>query len=131
MGGMGGGFDGGSGGGTPIIVMSFAADVMPVLKAKCAGCHNGVYDNAATTLTRLRATTGAAGACANIPRMIINNGADSLIVKKLLGTAGCGAVMPLIKNSPTEIVPCSGTQCVAATDIDKVKVWIDQGALDN
>lgn len=60
----------------------------------------------------------------------MNDGAGSLLVKKLRGTAGCGAVMPLVKHGATTMA-CAGDECVAASDIEKVKGWIDQGARDN
>lgn len=111
--------------------VSFANDVMPVFKAKCAGCHSGQYEDAATTFTRLRLSTAATAACANMPRIEVNDGANSLLVKKLLGTAGCGAVMPLVRTSTTTVVACMDAQCVAPADIEKVRIWIDQGALNN
>ena len=129
-GGGAGGSGGMGGGGAAGIVVSFATDVMPVLKTKCAGCHSGQYEQAAVTFMRLRANTSATAACANAPRIEVNNGANSLLVKKLLGTAGCGAVMPLIKVGTT-MVACAGAECVAPADIEKVKLWIDQGAVDN
>lgn len=70
------------------------------------------------------------GVCVNTPRIVVNDGANSLLVKKLLGTAGCGAVMPLVKTGMTSVA-YEGDQCVAPDGIDKVKLWIDQGALDN
>jgi hypothetical protein len=119
----------GGGGGTELTPISFKADVMPIFKAKCTGCHGGQYDSASTAFERLKANT-AGGACANTPRVIANDGANSLLVKKLLGTASCGSVMPLVKTGPN-MVACTGEQCVSVMDIDKVKLWIDQGALDN
>ena len=114
----------------PTPPVSFRSDVMPVLKAKCAGCHSGQYENPATTFTRLNAHTAAMGACANRPRIVINDGAGSLLVRKLNGTTDCGAVMPLIKMG-TATMPCAGSECVAEADIGKVKTWIDEGAQDN
>jgi hypothetical protein len=57
---------------------------------------------------------------------VVGNGANSLVVKKMLGTAGCGNRMPQVLNAG-----CTGNACVPAADIDKVKQWIDQGALNN
>ncbi len=110
--------------------VSFRADVMPVLKAKCGGCHSGQFEQPASTFTRLNTNTPATGACANRPRIVVNDGAASLLVRKLNGTHDCGAVMPLIKMG-TATMPCSGDQCVAEADIGKVKTWIDEGAQDN
>lgn len=131
-----GGGAGGSGGagdvpdaGIPEPVSS-AEDVMPVLKAKCGNCHQGQYLDPVVTLARLHATTSAMAACANTPRIVINDGANSLLVKKLLGTAECGGVMPLVKVGSMTMA-CEGDACVAPADIEKMKAWIDQGALDN
>ena len=112
-------------------MVSFANNVMPVLKAKCTGCHGGQYEQAILTLARLKLNTSPTSACPNTPRMVVNDGANSLLVKKLLGTSGCGGIMPLIKMSSTEIVPCTGKMCVGPMDIVMVKQWIDQGAHDN
>ena len=133
-GGMAGGEGGGGGaggGGAAIAMVSFANDVMPVLKAKCSGCHGGQYEQAILTLARLKLSTSATSACPSTPRMVVNDGANSLLVKKLMGTAGCGVIMPLIKMSPTVSVPCTGKMCVGPMDIVTVKLWIDQGAHDN
>lgn len=110
--------------------VSFSADVMPVLKAKCSGCHQGQYEQAATTFSRLQGNTAANAACANTPRIVVRDGAGSLLVRKMNGTAECGAVMPLVKMG-TVMMPCAGEQCVSEAEVAKVKGWIDEGALDN
>ncbi len=69
-------------------------------------------------------------ACANTPRLVVNDGANSLVVKKLLGTAECGGVMPLVKNGRVT-TPRASEECVARADIEKLKGSIDQGALDS
>ncbi len=127
--GAAGGGMGGAGGGAAIAI-SFANDVMPIFKAKCGGCHGGSYEKAAIAYSRLKLNTTATSPCANTPRIIANDGANSLLVKKLLNTAGCGAVMPLIKVGMASVA-CVDEQCVAKADIQTVKLWIDQGALEN
>lgn len=122
----GGGSGGGGGTGGGAAFPRFAADIAPILKAKCGNCHGSQYAQAGTAYTRLRGTTSGTTACASTPRIIVNDGANSLVVKKMLGTAGCGARMPIVN-----MAGCTGNACVPATDIDKIKVWIDNGALNN
>jgi len=121
-----GGGAGGAGGGSGIV--SFSATVAPILKMKCIqACHGGQYQTTANAYSRLKGTTAAAGtACANMPRIIVNNGAGSLVIQKLKGTQTCGMRMPLVNNNG-----CTGTDCVAASDITKIETWIDQGAQNN
>lgn len=131
-----GGSTGGKGGaagaaGSSSTTLSFAADIAPIFKSKCSGCHGNQWETAASAYTRLTGTTSGTTACANQPRMVKGNGAGSLVVKKMLGTAGCGDRMPRTGSPPMGSGVCSGTQCVAESDIDKLKTWIDQGGKNN
>ncbi|MDP3498893.1 MAG: hypothetical protein Q8S33_01120 [Myxococcales bacterium] len=117
----GGSAAGGSAGGGSATV-SFATEVAPILRAKCQqACHAGQYQSAGSAYTRLRGMTSG-GACGNQPRLVVNDGASSLVIRKILGTQTCGGKMPQ---------GCTGNACVSATDADTIKRWIDQGALNN
>lgn len=130
-GGVGGGTAGAGGGtGGADATVRFAADVAPILAMKCAGCHRA-FEAAETALPYLQGKTSATqGACRDMPRMTANNGAESLVVTKMLGTHTCGRQMPLV-GVGTATMPCTGEQCVAAADIAKISKWISDGALNN
>ena len=79
----------------------------------------------ASAYTRLRGIADD-DVCSGTPRLVVNDGAHSLVVQKMLGTASCGVRMPMVLGSG-----CAGTECVAAADIETVKVWVDLGALND
>lgn len=93
--------------------VSFANDIAPVLAESCAGCHgngrqNGGQFNLATFEAMLRG--GDSG-----PPLVPRNAEESLIVRKLKGTAG-GERMP------------RGQPPLADEVIAKIATWIDEGA---
>lgn len=112
--------------GTDDGLVSFSQVVMPILTNQCTGCHRGVFDNAATAYPHLKGTTSATTACANQPRLVVNDGNNSLLVTKMRGTIDCGKRMPSSASAG-----CVGEECTPETDIAKIAKWIDQGALDN
>jgi hypothetical protein len=123
-----GGAGGGAGGagGAAGAAAKFVADVAPILKEKCSGCHGNQYETAAMAYTRLTGTASM-GPCANEKRMEPGNAANSLVVKKIKGTAGvCGVRMPLVSNAG-----CTGTACLTVDQIAKVESWINAGAMNN
>jgi len=92
--------------------VSFAKDIAPVLAQNCTGCHgnNNPRGNLSlNTMTRL-----LRGGDRGEP-VLPGKGADSLIVKKLRGTAD-GARMPM------------GRSPLDDATIAKVQKWIDEGA---
>lgn len=99
------------------------AAVQMVFTKYCStpGCHGGGWATAALSYTRIM---GMAAAPCAMPRMKMGDGAGSLVVKKMLGTAGCGMKMPNI----TPGVPCMGATCATMADIMTVQDWITMGA---
>ena len=96
--------------------VSFAASVLPVITASCGGtnCHLGGKSQAGLSLeTHASLMTGSNGGAVVIP----GDGAGSLIIRKLRGTAG--SQMP--KGSPA----------LPDSIISTIEIWIDQGAIDN
>ena len=69
-------------------------------------------------------------ACASQPRVVVNDGANSLVIRKLLGTQTCGSRMPQVPMGAGSR-NCTGNECVTAGDTDLIKRWIDQGAQNN
>lgn len=124
--GCGGSDPAGPGGGGRVVKPdpSFSVDVFEVFTRRgctAGGCHGSgegglIMTSAATALANL----------VNVPspesgeiRVIPGNAQDSYLVKKLENRASAGARMPLT-GPPLD-----------ATDLQNIRNWIDQGALDN
>ena len=109
------GTDAGSGGGTADsgVRMHFSTDVVPLVgsSSSCGTCHNWTHAALVGNATL--------GTCGRGAIVTPGDGANSLLVKKLEGTAGCGGQMPQGQ------APYDGVR------IGIIRQWIDQGALDN
>jgi hypothetical protein len=88
--------------------VNYSSEIQPILNANCTSCHGGLGG-----LTLDSYSTLIAG---NIIES--GNGAGSLLIKKLRGTAS-GSQMPQ-----------GGIPLDDAT-INLIETWIDEGALDN
>jgi cytochrome c553 len=93
--------------------VSFSKDVAPVLAQSCTGCHgmNQPRNNFSLNTFEGLLRGGDTGS-----PILPGKGADSLLVKKLRGTAPAGQRMPL--NLPP----------LADDVIAKIEKWIDEGA---
>lgn len=98
--------------------VSFSKDVMPVLTKKCLNCHNtedegpsGLYLDNYKELMRGDSRHG--------PVVVPKKGKESLLIKKLLGTAEFGKQMP------------RGRKPLDEETIQMITTWIDQGAKNN
>lgn len=93
--------------------ISFAKDIAPVLAEKCTGCHgtNRPRENFSVNTFESLLKGGDAGV-----NILPGKPADSLLIKKLKGTAADGARMPL--NQPA----------LADDVIAKFEKWIEEGA---
>lgn len=69
-------------------------------------------------------------ACASQPRIVVNDGANSLVIRKLLGTQTCGSKMPQVPMGAGSRA-CNGAECATAFEIDLIRRWITEGALNN
>jgi hypothetical protein len=102
--------------GTVVADVSFAGDVLPVfVSAGCTGCHGGTNNLRVDTYARLMSGTSDHG-----PVVTAGNGEGSVIIKKLRGTASFGGRMP-----------ASGPPFLDNATIDKISLWITQGAKNN
>jgi hypothetical protein len=102
--------------GTVAAVVSFASDVFPVLtSAGCTGCHGGTNNLFVDTYAHLMSGTSVHG-----PVVIAGNGEGSNIIKKLRGTA----------TFPGDRMPQGGPY-LSNSVIDKISLWITQGAKNN
>lgn len=101
--------------GTVVADVSFANDVLPVfVSAGCTGCHGGTNNLRVDTYARLMLGTSDHG-----PVVTPGNGEGSVIIKKLRGTATFGDRMP------------QGGPYLSNSVIDKISLWITQGAKNN
>jgi mono/diheme cytochrome c family protein len=93
--------------------LSFGQDVQPLLAANCTGCHSGAspsgglrLDSVANMLTR-----GDSG-----PAIVAGAADSSLLMVRLEG--GGNGIMP-------------PTGALAPDQVERVRQWIDEGALNN
>jgi len=105
-------------------VVSFAGDVQPIFTASCAkqGCHTNQRPSAGLSLasgTSYQALVGVMSSCAGRVQVRPGNPAESYLMDKLLGTNMCsGSQMPKAGG-------------LASGQLDTVRRWICQGALNN
>jgi len=93
--------------------VSFANDIAPILVANCNGCHyGGTRPSGGFAFNNF---TGLLKGGTSGPALAPGKGDDSLLVKKLLGTAG-------------QRMPAGGRAALNAEQIQLVKTWIDEGA---
>jgi len=92
--------------------VSYASNVQPVWNNSCSGCHGNNGGLSLASYSDLMA-----GNSNNGPVVVPGNGSNSLIVRKLRGTAG--SLMP------------AGGPALSDEIIGTIEAWIDQGALDN
>jgi len=93
--------------------VSFANDIAPILVANCNGCHyGGTRPSGGFAFNNF---TGLLKGGTSGPALDPGKGDDSLIVKKLLGTAG-------------QRMPAGGRPALSDEQIKLVKTWIDEGA---
>lgn len=101
--------------------VSFAADVQPIFAANCAGCH-GVGGNGGLNLAMDVAWANLVGietsGYAPRQRVVVANPDQSVLYLKLNGAPGVGDRMP------------QGGMLLDE-DIERVRVWIVQGAQNN
>ncbi|MFN9983949.1 MAG: c-type cytochrome domain-containing protein, partial [Pirellula sp.] len=93
--------------------VSFANDIAPILVANCNGCHYG--GNRPSGGFAFNNFTGLLKGGTSGPALAPGKGDDSLLVKKLLGTAG-------------QRMPAGGRPALSPEQIQLVKTWIDEGA---
>ena len=94
--------------------ISYKDDIQPMFNASCTNYHGNRGGLSLRTYASLMKGTSNNG-----PVVIPNDGAGSLIVKKLQGTA------------PGDRMPQEPASKWSDSKIEMVKKWIDQGALNN
>ena len=96
-------------------VVSFSNDVAPIFNAHCSGCHT--WDS---PVTLKKNATG--GDCTGNPRIVAGRTDAGVLLSKISGTPICGATMPQGQSALIVTNP---------DDVDTIRRWILQGALDN
>ena len=105
------------GGGGPASV-SYAADVQPLWDASCVGCH-GLSGGLDLSVPNSRANlVGVASTSWGGVRVTAGDPDQSILYRKLIGDGGVGDRMP--QGGALE-----------PADIETVRRWIVEGALDN
>jgi hypothetical protein len=94
--------------------ISYKSDIQPMLNATCINCHGNKGGLSISTYSNLMKGTSNNG-----PVVIVNDGAGSLIVRKLQGVASGSRMPPEPLNKWSE------------SKIETIKIWIDQGAKNN
>ncbi len=94
--------------------ISYKNDIQPILNASCINCHGNNGGLSVGTYNNLMKGTSNNG-----PVIIVNNGSESLIVKKLQGVASGSRMPPEPASKWSE------------SKIETIKIWIDQGAKNN
>lgn len=108
--------------------VSFADDVQPIFTARCAGCHS----------------SGGAAELAGIELLLTSNVAHNLLVNQrsvqnsdlILVVPGDANASLLFQKVNSDSPPVGGRMpqfqpALSQAQIDVIRDWIDQGALDN
>jgi len=106
--------------GPPPTTVSFATDIQPIFDASCAGCH-GAGGNAGLDLRAGVSHGNLVGVSASESSLDLIAPGDPLaswLYLKLTGAQDVGSPMP-----PGSPLPQS--------QVELVRVWIEEGALDN
>lgn len=106
--------------GEPVTDVSFSTEVQPILNASCSGvgCHIGQTTNGVnlSSYAQVTASTGTQYG----GKIVVPGDADaSPIVDKLSTNPDFGTRMP------------RGGAALSAAQIQLIRTWIDEGALDN
>ena len=110
--------------------VSLANDLQPIFDASCAtsGCHAGATPQIGLSLesglaySKLVNVPAGAPDCNGNPRVSPGNSANSVLYKRVSGTA-CGVRMPW------SLIP--GSDTLTTAEQTAIRDWIDQGALNN
>lgn len=102
----------------PIVPISFLQDIKPIMENRCDSCHSiGQNGFNSSTYTAIIASTSPANRY-NGPFVIPENGDASPLIDKLEPSPQFGTRMP------------QGSS-LSGNDIEKIRAWINEGALNN
>jgi hypothetical protein len=105
--------------------VSFGSQIQPIFTANCTtGCHGGVRPAAGMSLTSGSSYASlvnrmASGCTTSHIRVVPGSVSNSYLINKLTGVGMCsGSQMPL-------------TGSISSSQIDQIRAWICNGALNN
>jgi hypothetical protein len=103
----------------PTQSVSFAGQIQPIFNANCTGCHgtNGDLTLTASVSYSQIYHVPASSSCTSLHRVFPNDANNSVLYLKVVG-ATCGSRMPQGGSLST-------------TEINLIRDWINQGALNN
>jgi hypothetical protein len=114
-----------------VTLPTYANDIQPIWNAQCTGCHNsssggrgGLNLDPGKSWASIVNTNGTGGfpqTCGATVRVVPNQPDNSLLVKKIIGTA-CGGRMP--QGNPTYFDEHPG-------ELTRIRSWILAGAPNN
>ena len=113
---------GGGGGGTGVDTISFASDVRPLLQNNnClnSGCHGTGSSEGELTLGTATYSSVRNGSGTNGSIVVASDASSSNLYLKVTSSPPFGSQMPVTGSK------------LSVTDQNKIRDWIDQGALDN
>jgi hypothetical protein len=99
--------------------VSFSQQIVPIFNASCVSCHGGRGDlflTSSQAYSNLVNVSTRTGSCFGMMRVLPGNSAQSSLFRRVAGT--CSDRMPL-GGSLTQ------------SEIELIRQWIDQGALNN
>jgi hypothetical protein len=109
--------------GGPDTTVGFLADIQPIFDANCTGCHAGAGASGGLDLSAGNSYASLVGVASTekpaLVRVAAGHPQDSYLVMKVEGAPGIGGVR----------MPFGGALLPA--EIDRIRTWITQGAVDN
>jgi hypothetical protein len=110
-------------GGGPDATLGFLADIQPIFDANCTGCHAGAGASGSLNLSFGASYGNLVGVASTerpaLLRVAAGNPTDSYLIMKVEGAPGIGG----------DPMPLGGALLPA--EIDRIRTWITQGAVDN
>ncbi|MDX1498662.1 MAG: c-type cytochrome domain-containing protein [Woeseiaceae bacterium] len=112
----------------PPAAVSFAADVKPILEARCIGCHDIAAEGVAASGLNLADHAGVMAGTKFGPVVVPGNSDSSTLYLVVARKTDPEIHMP--PHHRDALAEGRGEPLTGA-EIDTLKTWIDQGALDN
>lgn len=108
--------------------ISFAADVQPILNARCVECHDRAAEGVAATGLNLSDYEGVMQGTRLGPMVVPNSAESSSLYLVIAKETSKQIQMP--PQHPSARAEGRGTP-LSEQQVATIKAWIDQGALDN
>lgn len=100
--------------------VSFADDIQPIFNARCVSCHGDSLTNGGLNLTSYQSATSGSGARYGDDFIVPGNASESGLVDSIEPNPDSG-----VSRMP------QGGPFLSGTQIELIKAWINEGALNN